>query len=65
MKVIETFEEVVANRHQYAREWKQRNGGRVVGWLWSGFVISCEASQTLVSRASIDDRCHTALGRQT
>ncbi len=33
MGAIEKFQEVVANRHQYAQEWKQRNGGKVVGWL--------------------------------
>ena len=33
MGAIEKFQAVVANRHQYAREWKQRNGGKVVGWL--------------------------------
>ena len=33
MGAIEKFQAVVANRHQYAREWRQRNGGRVVGWI--------------------------------
>ncbi|TET15859.1 MAG: benzoyl-CoA reductase [Dehalococcoidia bacterium] len=33
MGAIERFQEVVANRHQYAQEWKQRKGGRAVGWI--------------------------------
>lgn len=33
MGVIERFQEVIANRHRYALEWKQKNGGKVVGWL--------------------------------
>lgn len=34
MGAIEKFQQVIANSHQYAQEWKQANGGRVVGWLW-------------------------------
>jgi benzoyl-CoA reductase subunit C len=33
MGAIEEFEKVIAGRHQYAQEWKQKNGGKVVGWL--------------------------------
>lgn len=33
MSVIEKFQEVSANRHQYAKDWKERTGGKVIGWL--------------------------------
>lgn len=33
MQAIENFEKVIANRHQYAQEWKQKSGRKVVGWL--------------------------------
>ncbi|MDY6856677.1 MAG: 2-hydroxyacyl-CoA dehydratase [Thermodesulfobacteriota bacterium] len=31
--MFERFHEVVKNRHQYAREWKERTGGKVVGYF--------------------------------
>ena len=33
MEAMEEFAKVITNRHQYAQEWKQKNGGKVVGWL--------------------------------
>ncbi|MEE9202549.1 MAG: 2-hydroxyacyl-CoA dehydratase [Dehalococcoidia bacterium] len=33
MSSADKFQQAVANRHQYAREWKQRTGGRVAGYL--------------------------------
>jgi len=33
VSVIEKFQEVSANRHQYAKDWKERTGGKVIGWL--------------------------------
>lgn len=33
MGPVDQFREVVANRHQYAQQWKERNGGKVVGCL--------------------------------
>lgn len=33
MGAIEKFREVIANRHEYAKEWKQRTGGKAVGWF--------------------------------
>ncbi|MCJ7521786.1 MAG: 2-hydroxyacyl-CoA dehydratase [Dehalococcoidia bacterium] len=33
MSAIEKFEEILENRHQYAKDWKQRTGGKVTGWL--------------------------------
>lgn len=35
MGPIEEFREVLANRHQYARDWKERTGAKAVGWLCS------------------------------
>ncbi|MFA4917078.1 MAG: 2-hydroxyacyl-CoA dehydratase [Syntrophales bacterium] len=35
MDAIERFHEVVINRHQYAREWKERTGRNVLGYLCS------------------------------
>ena len=35
MEAIERFHEVVNNRHQYAREWKERTEGKVVGYFCS------------------------------
>jgi benzoyl-CoA reductase subunit C len=32
---IERFQEVSANRHEYAKEWKERTGRGVIGWLCS------------------------------
>lgn len=33
MSAIEKFEEILENRHQYAKDWKERTGGKVIGWL--------------------------------
>ncbi len=33
MDPIESFQKVVADRHQYAKDWKQRTGGKVIGGL--------------------------------
>ncbi len=33
MGAIEKFQEVLANRHQYAKDWKQRTGGKAIGEL--------------------------------
>lgn len=33
MDPIESFRKVVADRHQYAKDWKQRTGGKVIGGL--------------------------------
>lgn len=33
MEAIGKFEKVIANRHQYAQDWKRKNGSKVVGWL--------------------------------
>jgi len=33
VSVIETFQEVFDKRHQYAKDWKERTGGKVIGWL--------------------------------
>jgi len=33
MGAIEKFQEVIANHHEYAKGWKQKRGGKVVGWL--------------------------------
>jgi benzoyl-CoA reductase subunit C len=33
MSAAEKFQQVVAERHEYAREWKKRTGGWVVGYL--------------------------------
>lgn len=30
---MESFQQLVDNRHQYAREWKARTGGKVIGYL--------------------------------
>ncbi|MFQ5826865.1 MAG: 2-hydroxyacyl-CoA dehydratase [Dehalococcoidia bacterium] len=32
-QAMEKFQEVIQNRHQYARDWKARTGGKVVGYL--------------------------------
>jgi benzoyl-CoA reductase subunit C len=37
MGPLERFGEVVTSRHQYAEEWKQRTGGKTVGWLCTYF----------------------------
>ncbi len=37
MGPLETFAEVVTGRHQYAQEWKQRTGGKAIGWLCTYF----------------------------
>ena len=37
MGPLETFAEVVTSRHQYAQEWKQRTGGKAIGWLCTYF----------------------------
>jgi len=33
MGAVEKFRGVVTDRHGYAREWKERTGGRVIGWF--------------------------------
>ncbi len=33
MGAIEKFHEVVSNRHQYAKEWKERTSGKVIGYF--------------------------------
>lgn len=33
MSAIDKFREVSENRHQYAKDWKERTGGKVAGWL--------------------------------
>lgn len=33
MSAIEKFHDILANRHQYAMDWKERTGGKVVGGL--------------------------------
>jgi len=33
MSVFQTFEEIFRNRHTYAREWKDRTGGKAVGFM--------------------------------
>jgi len=33
MGAIEKFQEVIANRHEYAKGWKQKTGGKIIGWL--------------------------------
>ena len=33
MKVMERFAEVIDGRHDYARQWKERTGGKVIGYL--------------------------------
>jgi benzoyl-CoA reductase subunit C len=33
VSAIEKFEEILENRHQYAKDWKERTGGKVIGWL--------------------------------
>lgn len=33
MSAIERFQEIVADKHQYAKDWKQRTGGKVMGTL--------------------------------
>ena len=33
MSAIEKFEEILENRHQYAKDWKKQTGGKVTGWL--------------------------------
>jgi len=30
---IEKFQDVLANRHQYAQEWKKKHNGKAIGWL--------------------------------
>ena len=35
MGTIEKFRDVLATRHQYARDWKKRTGGKAAGWLCS------------------------------
>ena len=32
---MESFKELIDNRHEYAREWKKRTGGKVLGYLCS------------------------------
>jgi len=32
--MIEKFEEIYQNRHQYAKDWKARTGGKVLGYLY-------------------------------
>jgi hypothetical protein len=31
--MFERFDEIYKNRHDYAREWKKRTGGRVIGYF--------------------------------
>jgi len=33
--VIEKFQEVLAKRHQYAKDWKAKHNSKVIGWLCS------------------------------
>ena len=33
MSAIDRFRDVSENRHEYAKEWKERTGGKVTGWL--------------------------------
>jgi len=35
VSAIDSFGEVSKDRHNYAREWKERTGGKVAGWLCS------------------------------
>ncbi|HUV52413.1 MAG TPA: 2-hydroxyacyl-CoA dehydratase [Dehalococcoidia bacterium] len=35
MAVIEKFQEVLAKRHQYAKDWKAQHTNKVIGWLCS------------------------------
>ena len=35
MNAIEQFEEILSKRHEYAKDWKKRTEGRVIGWLCS------------------------------
>lgn len=35
MSAIDKFREISKNRHKYAKEWKERTGGKVFGWLCS------------------------------
>jgi benzoyl-CoA reductase subunit C len=35
VNAIENFEDILSKRHEYAKEWKERTGGRVMGWLCS------------------------------
>ncbi|MBI2876812.1 MAG: 2-hydroxyacyl-CoA dehydratase [Candidatus Tectomicrobia bacterium] len=37
MGVTQRFHDLMSNRHQYAREWKEKRGGKVVGYL-CGYV---------------------------
>ena len=34
MGAIEKFQQVIASNYQYAQEWKQANGGGVIGCIW-------------------------------
>lgn len=33
MGAIESFQDTLAKRHEYAKDWKERTGGKVIGWL--------------------------------
>lgn len=35
MSAIDKFREVLEGRHKYAMDWKERTGGKVIGWLCS------------------------------
>ena len=35
MAAIEKFQEVLAKRHQYAKDWKAKHNSKVIGWLCS------------------------------
>jgi len=32
-KMFERFDEIYKNRHDYAREWNKRTGGKVIGYF--------------------------------
>ena len=35
MEIMEKFHDVIINHHDYAREWKQKTGGKVFGYMCS------------------------------
>ena len=45
--MIEKFEEIVKDRHAYARKWKERTGGKVIGYF------CCYAPEEIIHAAGI------------
>jgi len=65
---IEKFQVVIASNYQYAQEWKQANGGRVIGWLWhwqrkrNGFQAMLVNRGCLTRGVSLTIVCSHVLG---